>query len=190
MKIKYYDRIHKRMIEVEGNAKTKHFLEQEEEKKKKLKPEEVKKLPKKKQEEYYQRDFERSMCSLDELLDAGFQPCEERTIEQEIIKRHRERRYLNSPQYKKFKCSLQKELLRAFNVMPEYLQQVMFLRFFKDCSISEIADCLEIARGTAQKYIGRGCSYIKDFLEKDIKEQNRLERLAKEKRARKKLENS
>ena len=96
LKEKYYDRINKTEIEVNVNAKVAHFLQKEREKNRILSPDEVAKLSKKKQEEYYQRSFERKQESLDQLMYDGFQPSEEDTIEDELCRRYRERKYLAS----------------------------------------------------------------------------------------------
>lgn len=184
MEIDYYDRVHKETTKVEVNTKVSYFLEKEKQKNKKLSPEEIKKLGPRTKRDYYQREFERSVSSLDELLDNGFQPSSHRTIEDEIIARYKERKYLNSPEYKQFRNSLRQELVRVFAIMPPYLKQVMFLRFFREMSLSQIADCLNFTKSTAQSYVSRGCAYIKDFLESDIAEQDKKEREEKEKRAR------
>ena len=58
----------------------------------------------------------------------------------------------------------------------------MFLRFFKDYSISQIAKALNISKGSAQVYVSRGCKHIKYFLDEDIKEQDKIYRKNKMKR--------
>ena len=183
MKEKYYDRIHKEEIEVTVNRKVAHYLQCERIKNQRLTPDKINKLPKQKKEEYYQREFERSVCSLDQMLEDGFQPVSNISLAEEYEARSKERKYLNSPEYKRFRKSLREELIRAFDKMPDYLKQVMFLRFFKEYSIGQIADFLKCARGTAQSYIQRGCIYIKDFLERDIQTQKRKEQERRERQA-------
>ena len=55
--------------------------------------------------------------------------------------------------------------------MPDYLKKVMFLRFWKDMSIGQIANALHISRSSAQVYVQRGCGYIKDFLNIEFEKQ-------------------
>ena len=72
--------------------------------------------------------------------------------------------------------------------MPDYLKRVMFLRFWKDMSISQIASILHVSKGTAQDYVKRGCVYIKEFLNKDLKKQKAKEKRDLERLVRKFLE--
>ena len=96
MKRTYYDAINaKAKIEIEVNAKVAHFLEEEEEKNKKLTADESMKLPKQKRETYLQKEFEDDHLSLNHLIDNGFQPCGCGSIEQELIKKYREEKYLH-----------------------------------------------------------------------------------------------
>ena len=60
--------------------------------------------------------------------------------------------------------------------MSESVKNAMYLRFFKNLSIGGVARELGISKGAAQTSIQRGCKYIKDFLDADIKFQNRKER--------------
>lgn len=176
MKVKFYDRINEKgYVELEVSAKVAHFIENENKKNRRLSNEDFNSLSKKKQEEYSQRQFEQEMTSLDELMSNGFQPsCN--SIEQAIEQQQRERKYLSSPEYRNFRKALRNEIRKVFDIMSEQIQKVMYLRFFKDYSLSQIAKALDIAKGTAQEYVAKGCKYIKYFLDKDIKEQDKLEK--------------
>ena len=176
LKEKYYDRINKREIEINVNAKVAHFLKKEREKNRILSPDEVAKLSKKKQEEYYQRSFERKQESLDQLMYDGFQPSEEDTIEDELCRRYRERKYLASKEYKEFRLQLKKEIRKVLDKMPEQVKKSMYLRFFKDCSLREIAKLLNLSIASVREYLSRGCGFIKYFLDKDIKEQDKKDK--------------
>jgi len=188
MEIQYYDKIHKTTTTIKASAKVVHFLEKEKQKHKTLTDEEIAELKPKAKEEYLQRRFEKSVCSLDEMLEKGYDPTALNSIEIEIERRHREFRYLNSASYKTFRAQLKDEIKKASDSMPDYIREVMFMRFFRDMSIGEIARELKLAKGTVQRYLGRGTSFIKEFLKKDIKEQDRLERIAMEKRRRRQYE--
>ena len=122
------------------------------------------------------RKQDKDNLSLEKLLDKGFQPVGMTSVEKEIAKRNREQRYLNSYDYKKFRKSLQKEIRSKMDKIPDYLKPVMFLRFFKNYSIGQIAKTLGISRGTAQQYIARGCKRISGFLNRDIKKQDEIEK--------------
>lgn len=181
MKINYYDHFSKQVIEVQASAKVVHFIQNERDKNKILNEEEIENLSKKKKEEYYQRDFERDFCSLDEKMENGYQPAIKRTIEMEIEQREREKRYLQSEDYKEFRRKLLQEIKNKMPTMPDYIKKVMYLRFFKEMSISQIGKVLGFTKSTAQSYIARGCKYIKKFLDEDIKYQNKKERRRLEK---------
>lgn len=188
MKIEYFDRINaKANIEVKVNAKTGHFLKNEKNKHKTLTNEEYNALSKKKKEEYNQLKFERSMVSLNEMEEKGFEICDSMTVEESITLKEYEVKYLESREYREFRTSLKKEIRNVFDEMSAQEKKVMYLRFFKNYSISQIASALGIKRGTAQDYIARGCKHINYFLDKDIKEQDKLERMRKMKREQKKI---
>lgn len=176
LKEKYYDRINKREIEINVNAKVAHFLKQERDKNRILSPEEIARLSKKKRQEYLQRSFERKQESLDQLMYDGFQPSEEDTIEDELCRRYRERKYLASKEYKEFRLQLKKEIRKVLDKMPEQVKKSMYLRFFKDCSLREIAKLLNLSIASVREYLSRGCGYIKYFLDKDIKEQDKKDK--------------
>lgn len=161
MKIKYYSHIDKAVIEVDVNVKTAHYLE-------KAKNE---RIGRQKIEKEYKT------VSLDNLVEKGLQPMEEVDLDDIVIYREKERKYLGSNDYHQFRNQLKKEILNKFDVMPKYLRIVMFLRFFKDFSIGQIAKTLKISKSTAQGYIQRGCKYIKNFLDEDLKGQNEIDRL-------------
>ena len=57
--------------------------------------------------------------------------------------------------------------------MSEQIKKVLFLRFFKDMSLSEIASKLNIKKGTVQSYLNRGIKHIRYFLDDNIKEQDK-----------------
>lgn len=176
MIIKYNDRIiAKDKIDVNVNAKVAHFLQKEEQKKVTLTNDEFNALSKKKKDEYSQRKFEKDLLSFDELVENGFQPSGN-SIEQELYQREKEQRYLSSPEYRSFRQALKEEIRKVFDIMSEQEKKVMYLRFFLDYSLSQIAKTLNIARGTAQEYVATGCKYIKYFLDNDVKEQNKIDR--------------
>lgn len=165
MEVKYFDRINKSYVEVEVNSKTIHFLKQN------------------KKEMRRQNRQQGEMCvSLDALIDNGFQPASSFDMEEEIERRQRERKYLNSIEYRRFRKSLCDEILRVFDRMPPVIRKCMFLRFFKNMSIGQIATALKLSKSSAQTYLSRGCGYIKDFLEADIRNENRKEMERKLKR--------
>lgn len=177
MIIKYNDRIiAKDEIDVKVNAKVAHFLQKEEEKEVTLTNDEFNALSKKKQVEYSQRKFEKSLFSFDEMVENGFQPSISNSIEQELYQREKEQQYLASPEYRNFRRALKDEIRKVFDIMSEQEKKVMYLRFFLDYSLSQIAKALDIARGTAQEYLAKGCKYIKYFLDDDIKEQNKKDK--------------
>ena len=68
MKEKYYDRINKREIEINVNAKVAHFLKQERDKNRILSPEEIARLSKKKRQK---DNSKQGLC----LFGAMEQPC-------------------------------------------------------------------------------------------------------------------
>lgn len=181
MKRKYFDTINaKAEIEVEVNAKVAHYLDREQEKNKILPDDEFEKLSDTKQKEYLdrigQKEQEESYSSLNQMMDNGFQPATVGTIDQEIELNNWEKEYLASREYKTFVKNLQNEIKSTMAIMPEKIRTVMFLRFFKNLSISQIAKIMGTSKSCAQCYIGRGCHYIKYFLDKDIKKQDKLER--------------
>ena len=163
MKIKVYDTINQKEVEVDVNAKSAHFIFKNDES-----------LRAQRQEE-----FERSCLSLDDLMERGFQPTDNRSLDVEMERREKERQYLESAEYRKFRKSLCREIVKVMDQMSECVRNAMFLRFFKDLSISKIAEILNCDKSTARNNIARGCGYIKYFLDRDIKEQDKLERLKK-----------
>lgn len=189
MEIKYFNKITKELTTVNVNSKVAHFIESEKQKNKKLPPEQVSKLKKKQKEEYYQIQFENEQYSLDELMEAGFQPSSPFDFDKEIEKKEREKKYLNSLDYKRFRKSLRFEIKKTFDIMPAMIKKAMFLRFFKDLSINEIAKELKISKGATQTLIGRGCEYIKFFLDEDIAEQDKKEKERKMKIAQQRIVN-
>lgn len=172
MKEKYFDRIIANdYIKIKVSAKVSRFLKED---KKRLKEE---------------RKQEKENISLEKLMEKGFQPVENTSIEQEIARRNREQKYLNSKEYKEFLFSLRKEIKNTMHIMPKMVRMSMFLRFFKGYSISKIAKALGIAKSTAQSYLAEGCGYLKYFLDKDIKQQDKLERQRRMKIEQEKYEN-
>lgn len=168
MKIRYFDHFTKKVIETDVSVKVAHYIEKE----------------RARQKEEREQQKKEPVLSLDELMENGYQPYSLTTIEREIIIREKERKYLNSNEYKKFRADMKEEIKSKFNEMPDMIKKVMFLRFWKDISIGQIATALHITRSSAQTYIQRGCGFIKDFLNKDIrkqklKEKRELERLVK-----------
>ena len=172
MKIRYYDHFTKKVIETDVSVKVAHYIEKE----------------RARQKEEREQQKKEPVLSLDELMENGYQPYSLTTIEREIIIREKERKYLNSNEYKKFRADMKEEIKKKFNEMPDYLKRVMFLRFWKDMSISQIASILHVSKGTAQDYVKRGCVYIKEFLNKDLKKQKAKEKRDLERLVRKFLE--
>ena len=177
MKIEYLDRINaKAKVEVKVSAKVAHILEEDKEYFKPRSKEEIENLSKRKQNKYYQQEFEAGFRSLDEIMDNGFQPSSSSSIENELARQIREERYFKSNEYKAFRKKLPLELKKQMPKMSESVKNAMYLRFFKNLSIGGVARELGISKGAAQTSIQRGCKYIKDFLDADIKFQNRKER--------------
>ena len=172
MKIRYYDHFTKKVIETDVSVKVAHYIEKE----------------RARQKEEREQQEKEPILSLDELMEKGFQPYSLNTIEREIIIREKERKYLNSNEYKKFRADMKDEIKKKFNEMPDMIKKAMFLRFWKDMSIGQIASILHVSKGTAQDYIRRGCVYIKDFLNKDLKKQKAKEKRDLERLVRKFLE--
>ena len=176
LKEKYYDRINKTEIEINVNAKISHLFEDERLKNNFLEDKEIEKLPKRQQEMYLQEQSEKSYLELDKMMDNGFQPSELGTFEEELRLRDWEKKYLKSNDYRRFVKNLQTEIKNTMNIMPEKIRVVMYFRFFKNMSISQIAKILHLSKSTAQDYISKGCGYLKYFLDKDIKKQDKIER--------------
>lgn len=183
MKIKYYDAINaKEKIKIDVNAKVAHFLKEEANKKRKLSKKQIKNLPQKKREQYYQRKFENNLISLDELIEDGFQPTSLFTIHGSLSTIHKENEYLRSREYVRFINSLKVEIKKTFNIMSETLRTIMFLRYFKNMSIGQIARQLDYEKPTIQTYLSRGTEYLRYFLDEDISMQDKIERMKKMKR--------
>ena len=172
MKIRYFDHFTKKVVETDVSVKVAHYIEKE----------------RARQKEEREQQKKEPVLSLDERMENGYQPYSLTTIEREIIIREKERKYLNSNEYKKFRADMKEEIKKKFNEMPDYLKRVMFLRFWKDMSISQIASILHVSKGTAQDYVKRGCVYIKEFLNKDLKKQKAKEKRDLERLVRKFLE--
>lgn len=173
MKIKYYDHFSKQVIDVETSAKVAHQFT-------------VSRIQREK-ERNARKSAGITVVSLDALIETGFQFASDFDVEKELARRAREKRYLNSPDYKRFRKSLRDEIRNVIDKMSPMVQKAMFLRFFKDLSISQIATLLNIAKGTAQEYISKGCGYIKYFLDADIAEQDKIEKEKRMKREQRKL---
>lgn len=187
MKIEYYDRINAKKIKLDVNPKVAHFIKNERKKNVVLSDDQFNKLSFKKQDEYCQLRFERSVNSLSEMEENGFELADNVDFEEVAGMRDYEKNYLRSSEYREFRTSLKKEIRNVFDEMSSQVKKVMYLRFFRNCSISCIAYKLGVAKGTAQDYIARGCKHIKYFLDKDIREQDKLGRLKKMKREQKKF---
>lgn len=165
MKIKFYNHIAKEIEEVDVQPQVANYLESQ----------------RKKVARNKAREARIGIISLNELEEKGIYLCEEFDIDEEVEKRTSREKYLNSIEYKKFRNEVRKEISRNFNKMSKRVQQAMFLRFYRNYTISQIAKTLKITKGAAQEYLRRGTVAIKTFLENDIKEQDRLDRLNKEK---------
>lgn len=187
MKIEYYDRINAEKIKLDVNPKVAHFIKDEKKKNVVLTDDEFNKLSFKKQDEYCQLRFERSVISLSEMEENGFELADNVDFEEVAGMRDYEKNYLRSSEYREFRTSLKKEIRNVFDTMSDREKKVMYLRFYRNCSISCIAYKLGISKSSAQEYIARGCKHIKYFLDKDIKEQDKLDKLKKMKREQKKF---
>lgn len=125
-------------------------------------------------EEQSIREQKKHEVSLDKLIAKGVQFADHFDIEKEVAKRERERKIINSNDYKKFRGGLQESIKRNLYKMSDMEKKAMFLRFFKDMSISAIAEELGITRGSAQSYLQRGCKKIKKYLEADLENQRKI----------------
>jgi len=172
MKIRYFDHFTKKVIEVDVSVKVAHYIEKE----------------RARQKEEREQQEKEPILSLDELIEKGFQPYSLNSIEREIIIREKERKYLNSNEYKKFRADMKEEIKKKFNEMSPMVRKAMYLRFWEDLSIGQIASILHITRGATQTHIQRGCQHIKEFLRKDIRKQDLKEKRELEKLVKKFLE--
>lgn len=187
MIIKYFDKIKKEYVDLKVSAKVAHFIEKERNKNKVLTDDEFNKLPRKKQNEYSQLKFERSLISLNEMEEKGFEVAETLLFEDITDIREYEIKYLQSREYRDFRTALKKEIRNVFDEMSVQEQKVMYLRFFKECSLSQIAKIMKVDISSVRSYLQRGSKHIKYFLDDDIKEQDKLDRLKKMKREQKKF---
>ena len=170
MRMRYYDGFQEEWITIDVDAKVKHEFQN-----RRKEREEDRKERKK-----YGIKF-KSIERMKEVEKAEL-VCE-LTLEQEYEIREKEIKYLQSPQYRRFRNQLCEEIRLNFDKMSPMVRKSMYLRFFKDYSIAQIAKCLNIAKGTAQEYLSRGTSYIAYFLDADIEEQKKIERERRMKRA-------
>ena len=160
MKIRYFDHFTKKVIEVNVSVKVAHFIEKE----------------RARQKEEREQQAKEPILSLDQLKLKGFEPCALCPLEREVIIREKERKYLNSNDYKQFRADMKEEIKKKFNEMSPMVRKAMYLRFWEDLSIGQIASILHITRGAAQTHLQRGCQHIKEFLRKDIKKQDLKEK--------------
>ena len=157
MKVKYYSHLEGCDIYVKVNAKVAHALEDfKEQRKNRLND-----------ESHY------SFISLNEMVENGHDIPDEVSLDDIIILRDRERRYLESNEYRRFYTRLRNEISNKFDKMSVKVREAMFLRFFMNMSIGQIAKALNCHKATAQTYLQRGTKYINAFLNKDIKEQDK-----------------
>lgn len=75
-----------------------------------------------------------------------------------------EREYLQSALYKQFRIDLCNEIKIKFCQMKPKVRIAMYLRWFKDMSIIQIAALLKVQNWEAQALLRKGTSYIADFL--------------------------
>ena len=85
----------------------------------------------------------------------------------------KKKKCFSNRQYKKFRIKFRREIRKILDIMSEQIKKVLFLRFFKDMSLSEIASKLNIKKGTVQSYLNRGIKHIRYFLDDNIKEQDK-----------------
>lgn len=172
MKLRYFDRFTKKVIITETNVKVAHYIEKE----------------RARQKEEREKQGKEPILSLDELFEKGFQPVCTHSIEREIFIREKERKYLNSNEYKQFRADMREEIKAKFNEMSPMVRKTMYLRFWEELSIGEIANILHITRGAAQTHLQRGGVHIKDFLNRDLKNQKAKEKREMERMVKKFLE--
>lgn len=159
MKIKYYSHLEGCDIYVNVNAKVAHALE-------KFKKQRKKRLNK---ESHYK------FISLNKIVEMGHDIPDHVNLDDIIILRDKDRKYLQSNEYRRFYTRLRKEINSKLNIMGDQVAKAMFLRFFKNMSIGQIAKIMECERGTVQVYLQRGTGYISDFLNEDIKRQDEID---------------
>ena len=75
-----------------------------------------------------------------------------------------EKEYLQSALYKKFRIELCDEIKMKFCQMKPKVRKAMYLRWFKDMSIIQIAALMKIRNWEAQALLRKGTRYISDFL--------------------------
>jgi RNA polymerase sigma-70 factor, ECF subfamily len=61
-------------------------------------------------------------------------------------------------------------VLQAIQRLPESDQQVIYLRYFLDLSVGEVAEAAEIAPGTVKSRLHRSLKRLRDILERDLPE--------------------
>lgn len=122
-------------------------------------------------EEQSIREQKKHEVSLDKLIARGVQFADPFDIEKEVAKRERERKIINSNDYKKFRGGLQESIKRNLYKMSDMEKKAMFLRFFKNMSVYAIAETLNCSRASARTHIERGCKKIKSFLDADLENQ-------------------
>lgn len=187
MIIKYFDKIKNEYVDLKVNAKVAHFIEKERNKNKTLTDDEFNKLPRKKQEEYSQLKFEKGLLSLNAMEEKGFEVSETLLFEDIVDIKEYELKYFQSREYRDFRAALKKEIRKVFDDMSVQEQQAMYLRFFKEYSLNRIALAMGVDISSVRSYLQRGSKHIKYFLDDDIKEQDKLDRLKKMKREQKKF---
>lgn len=159
MKVKYYNNFSRKKINVRVNSDVAKYLTENKREMRRI--------------ERYETGV---IVSLDELTDAGFQPVDPVLLEERINLQEKEKKYLNSRRYKSFRKSLQHEISKKMDMMSDKVKIAMYLRFFENMSLSQIAKEMNIAIWTVRTHLERGTSYIKKFLEEDIKREDEKER--------------
>lgn len=162
MKEKYYDNFSHKKITVQVNSKVSKYLKQNKKEMRKI-----------------ERNEFGFIISLDKLSDAGFQASDPITFKDQIDIKEKEQKLLNSRSYKSFRKSLQQEITGKMDKMSDKVKIAMYLRFFKNMSLSQIAKEMDIAIWTVRTHLQRGTESIKKFLEKDIKKEDEKDRYKK-----------
>lgn len=173
MKIEYFDVICQTKVSIKVKAKVAHFMQNDD----------------KENEEREKEEKEYGVCSLDYLVEQGWQPTTT-TVEEDLETLERERNYFASPEYRKFRKDMKNELLKVWDDMSVQERKAIYLRIFKEKSWAQIASLLGISRGAAQEYVRRGFCHIKFFLDNDIAEQDKKEKLMRMKREQAKVDPS
>jgi len=157
MKVKYYSHLEGCVVYVDVNVKVAHALESfKKQRKKRLND-----------ESHYK------FISLNKIVEMGHDIPDHVDLDDIVILREKDKKYLQSNDYKRFYRRLRKEISSKFDIMGEKIREAMFLRYFKNMSIGQVAKAMNCSKSTAQTHLQRGTKHIKEFLDRDIEEQDK-----------------